>query len=286
MVIITSSRSDADNSSLFVTIPDDDNQVVGTDEVLRILGREVWKLYGTRIFLQKKMGVAGNNVPTVAELIPWKESESLPSSQGTALVSRVQAFHKAGHNRSILLYGRPGVGKSCMAKYIASELSATMLIVDQAQLGSESGFMLLGVLSMLRPEVVVVDDFDRLTEPENLLGFMDQMRCYVKLFIATVNNKDVLGDAIVRAGRFDEVIEVVAAHDDVSIRKGDFPDEIFEKVKDWPLAFVEELKRRIEILGIEAATSELPGLTLRVEANQRVKDSHKINGDHNEQQKN
>ncbi len=121
---------------------------------------------------------------------------------------------------------------------------------------------------MLRPDVLVIDDFDRIPYLSGFLGSIDRIRERVKLFLVTMNNKEKLDPAVVRAGRFTDqfkVQRVRSVHDIIPEAEG----KLHEELQDWPIAFLDELRIRIDVLGWEEATSESRMAIMR----QRVEDN-------------
>lgn len=139
------------------------------------------------------------------------------------LYTRIGDTYKTG----ILLHGKPGTGKSCIAKYIANKLNATVVTVKP----DSSGAILIPSYSeYVKDEIVVIliEEIDKsvmrsdynystnkvtYTTDERfismLLQFMDGIVTPNKcVFVATTNNYDKLPEALVRRGRFDLTIEM------------------------------------------------------------------------------
>jgi ATPase family protein associated with various cellular activities (AAA) len=162
--------------------------------------------------------------------------------------------------RCILLDGKPGVGKTTIAQAIARDAKLGRVVaVDAGLLGSpressSSGWVttstrstgeVVDALRMLSPGVLIVDDVDKVCIP---LGQLEALRAAARLVVLTANNgqyDEVLDGALMRAGRVDEVftIEPVARH-----RCAPFDvlsDEEWEEVSQWPIAYVNELGKRL-----------------------------------------
>ena len=58
------------------------------------------------------------------------------------------------------------------------------------------------------PVAVILDDFDRAHNQDEMLEVLEYFQQRVKLVIATVNDKKQIDQAILRPGRFDELISV------------------------------------------------------------------------------
>ena len=122
------------------------------------------------------------------------------------------------------------------------------------------------LINFLRPEVLIIDDFDRIPRVNEMLGSIDFLRQRVRLLLVTVNNKDQMDPAVIRAGRFDDVIEVT------SVRKTkdlipELDAVLLAELDEWPIAFVEELRVRLDVLGKDTLEEEIQQLRERVRIN-------------------
>lgn len=143
------------------------------------------------------------------------------------------AFRRVGIDvpRGILLYGPPGTGKTMMAKAVANESEANFLTAKGSDLLSkwygESEQRIARIFDKARqvaPAVIFLDELDALApqrgagagEPHaterivnQLLSEMDgleELRGVV--VIAASNRPDIIDSALLRPGRFDELIHV------------------------------------------------------------------------------
>jgi len=117
-------------------------------------------------------------------------------------------------SRSFLLYGQPGTGKTSWVERIATDFKGRIVKVDSSYLQAVSSTEIEQILSILNPEIVLFDDFDRLDlehfEGQFLYITENLKRKYPKItFFATVNEPEDLGAALLRPGRFDEKLEFV-----------------------------------------------------------------------------
>lgn len=157
--------------------------------------------------------------------------------------------------RCILLDGKPGVGKTTLAQIIAREsgLGRTVMLPSsfvgasygESFVGGGNGSHMRDGLYMLNAGVIIVDDIDKVALS---LDRLEALRAAAKLVILTANNgqyDDVLDGAMIRAGRVDEVfsIEPVAVPRESPYDR--LSDEEWEEVKEWPIAYLTEVRKRL-----------------------------------------
>lgn len=236
-------------------------------ESLRLIGREIWKFLGTRIQATAPATILEGN--QTGEILPWSPGQIYRSTQAEKISARAQAFLKAGHNRATILHGQPGTGKSCIVRAIADDMAQPTLFLEQRQMRNMSSWSFHFLLELLQPSVLIVDDLDRIPETSTLLGSVDRIREVVDLFMVTVNNMNSFDSAVIRAGRFDDIIEVTRVREPLDIVP-DAEESLLKEIEDWPISYVEELRVRLEVLGRDALESELPLLRERVKFNNRT----------------
>ena len=183
----------------------------------------------------------------------------------------------AGVSRSVMLYGPPGTGKSTMARTIVESLgmkSFRIRVDDIAHIETSAVFE---AISIFKPDAVILDDFDRSETQGKLLETLEFFQQHVKLVIATVNNKNNLDEAILRPGRFDELVQVKKMDDDV-VRSMLGADQAFayEAVKDWPVAFIQEYVKRLRFMHPEEAAAAVKELAYRVKRLKKYDDEEDI----------
>ena len=182
------------------------------------------------------------------------------TTHGVEIAGLIRA-HATDGPRCVLLKGRPGTGKTTMAREIADRLGAGRVVfVDASAFGagirmSHSGTTAgcgpqLQALAALRPAVIVVDDIDKIEAFS--CGAVETLRQAAPVVLLTANNGDldtVIDGAVIRPGRIDEVFAIEA---EPFPREAPFDlltDDEWRDVQAWPVASVNELRRRLELRG-------------------------------------
>lgn len=197
----------------------------------------------TNLTIQQK----GNNkyLNQINSFDPIKENISLSSWVGSpevfeecfeviSYIKNISNYERFGVKlpKGILLEGPPGVGKTHLAKAIASETSSTFIPVT----GSEFIEVYVGVgASRVRnlfesarensPSIIFIDEIDAIGKKRNggfgggsderdqtlnqLLAEMDGFKDNEGILIlAATNRKEILDKALLRPGRFDRIIKI------------------------------------------------------------------------------
>lgn len=124
----------------------------------------------------------------------------------------VLKFRNKGIGHSFLLLGAPGTGKTTFASLASEKLNMQLMVVDCACLSSmiseEADFTLERLVQMLRPQILLLDDLDRVDEIDFLLGELERINSLTDniMVMASVNSMAELPEALKRPGRFDEVV--------------------------------------------------------------------------------
>ncbi len=151
-------------------------------------------------------------------------------------LKKPEIFEKMGIRpiKGILLYGPPGTGKTLLAKAVANESEANFISISGAQVltkyvgESEKAVReIFKKARMAAPCVLFIDEIDAIavrrgghgdsgtmvTERivDTLLTEMDGLRSLKNVVvIAATNRPDMLDPALMRAGRFDRLMKIVA----------------------------------------------------------------------------
>lgn len=190
--------------------------------------------------------------------------QPLPCKQASDVSKYLKRCFDANVNRSIMLCGPPGTGKSTMARMIVDNLAMRSLRFAVEDISAYGNKLIFEAINIFQPDAIILDDFDRSSSQSSLLETLEFFQRHVKLVIATVNDKDELDDAILRPGRFDELIWVEQI-DEAVVRHvlGDYTED-FDVVKQWPIAFIVEYVKRRRFMDPEEAHTSMSELASRV----------------------
>ncbi len=157
-------------------------------------------------------------------------------------------------------------GKSTIARTLCENLKLRSLRVRVEDVGSLGSGPVVEMMNIFNPDVVIFDDLDRAISQVALLETLENLHKRVPFVFATVNHIENLQQALIRPGRFDELIEIKTL-DEAAVRKalGEECMDSFEVVKDWPIAFINEYVLRRKVLGKEKALTALDELRGRVD---------------------
>jgi len=227
-------------------------------EALHNLGRLVWEFLGPNVKVIQK--------PLVGVIIVQDSlKDTLPSPDGEALHKRLADFNEHGFNRSALLLGEPGTGKSHIMRYVCKLAGGLSLRFPAREIGDMDD--VATPIAMLCPNAVLVDDLDRCKNPEAILTQIEDMKESTQMLLCSINDVTDLDPAVLRVGRFDEFVEIESL--DMSVRRdligADIPPEIVKQLLDLPIAAIEDFRKRRVVLGDKQAIIEVAELVERTE---------------------
>jgi energy-coupling factor transporter ATP-binding protein EcfA2 len=187
------------------------------------------------------------------------------------LIDELAAFRADGTRRNVLLQGKPGCGKSTLCRHAARELSDRTVMLTADFLSAVHGREWSFLLDVLRPEMLIVDDIDRMNgRLDDKLGVFEEGYCDVPIALFTSNDHTKLPVALRRPGRIDRIFEVDEPGEEVRRRiirelaaeEGvDIPDVQFDRLlailEDFSAAHVVEALRHARVCGWQ--DDPLPG---------------------------
>lgn len=233
------------------------------DRVYELLAKIIWEKFGSDFLVLA--GKRGLDQRSRSGFGPDVGVEPLSSPRAEALANYFKRALSVGVKRSAMLYGPPGTGKSTMAREVVRRLGLRSLRIRVEDVGTLDNNSILQALLILKPDVVILDDFDRNSSQSHLFEALENLQKNVKIVLATVNERNRLDEALLRPGRFDEMICVDRLDEEV-VRLVLGPDcqDSFEQVKDWPIAFINEFAKRRLFLSPAEAKSSMDELIKRV----------------------
>ena len=246
-----------------------DRIYVRGDKIARakeIIKGELWKMMkDSNIILRAPKVVPGSYEGSLISLEVDDAFNPMPSKRADEYSLYLKKCIDAGVTRSVMLYGPPGTGKSTMARTIVNNLGLKSFRIRVEDFGRIETSTIFEAINIFEPDAVILDDFDRTSEQNALLEILEFFQRHVKLVISTVNNKDRLDEAILRPGRFDELVQIKQMDEDV-VRSilGEEHGGDFELLKDWPIAFIQEYVKRLRFMNPDEARESVKELAKRV----------------------
>lgn len=185
-------------------------------------------------------------------------------------------------NRSFLFYGPPGTGKSTLMRGMIAKLGLRSFRVNLSNVKGVivNSSTIVRAVEIFKPDVLIIDDLDRLGSHDNLLSLMETFHQKFKFILVSANNLNQFDEAMLRPGRFDHLIEVRSL--DFDVVRGVLGSELVdyvERVKFWPVKFIEELRNRFEVQTPEQFKLSFLELKERVKKNCRGYDMPEFNED-------
>ena len=228
----------------------------------RVLGERVWRRLGGARLIYGSAGLA---------LDPFAgDATAIATAQMRELADRMRRFLAADLARSYLFAGPPGTGKSIAIRWLVDELALTSVRIDLAALSRlHSGYSqpvttsLETLLQLMRPEVMILDDLDRIRVSAPLLAFLELAGRTCKIVVASANCVDAMMGAAIRPGRFDEIIPVDRLDPCVLRTLLGSDQDLFDRLAHLPAAYVIDFLKRRRVLGRAPALADLAELEQR-----------------------
>ena len=137
------------------------------------------------------------------------------------MLNNPERYQKLGAklNGGLLLYGKPGTGKTTMANCLINSTKRKSYVIRKK--GSDGEFIktiesTFEEAKKNPPSVVFLDDLDKFSDKEKgnveeyvtVQSCIDEIKDFDVFVIATVNDKRKLPESLLRAGRFGKIIKV------------------------------------------------------------------------------
>lgn len=252
--------------------------------VLQRIGRALWTNMGTTTGV---IVVHDDEDSEDLRFVAEDDEKILPSKRGRQLHERINKFKERGHYRSCFVIGESGIGKSCMLRYVSSLQGGFRLRFRLGKLGEVRPKALTRIVQILRPDILIIDDLDRYVTSDESYGeeeekqtpeanaMLDPLEVFdkiVPLVLVSANFSEAITKALLRPGRFAEMIEMEDLDDSLyEAMLPDAPPKLIAALKRQkvPVVYLEELAKRVDALGYEEAAKEMKDL---VERSDRILD--------------
>lgn len=241
-----------------------------TDIVLDEIGQLFWKTYSNNILLgiTQSYHKYDDDPGLFARPDDFSGFDDFHSKEFYEANDYIKQFFYKGKNRAVIFYGNPGVGKSTIIRQIAKDLNVRSMRISIDSFKSFDVERTFNIINILKPQVLIIDDFDKIEMTTSMLPIFEKLHKQIKLTMISVNNLNYFEDNIglVRPERFDKFIKVERL-DNVVIEKIISKKYMYlaDKIKEWPAAYIRELKENIDVLGDENIDKYLEELNGRIE---------------------
>jgi hypothetical protein len=229
-----------------------------------VINKALWEMHKNQPIVMRKSTVSDPSTNGSVVFETDEINDLLQSKKSIEYTNYLKRCFAANEPRSVMFYGPPGTGKSTLARALISNLNLKSFRIRVEDVSTIENHIVFEAINIFKPDAIIFDDFDRTYSQEQCLETLEFFRKHVKLVVATVNDKNKLDAAILRPGRFDELV-LVDKMDEIVVKKvlGDYVDG-FDDVKNWPIAFIQEYVKRRRFMSKAEASQSTVELARRV----------------------
>lgn len=237
-----------------------------TQQCLEALGQGIWEYVDSDHCVVSKNSRDQFGDQDAAFKVDDLHNEVYYSRVAEEIMKRCKAFLEQGYNRSIMLYGSPGTGKSSAMKFVSKHLGGRTLRINVSEVENMEHDDVILAISLLRPKVLMIDDFDRLSNPTKFLSTLEQVSRETEVVLCSANNIKEIDPAVIRPGRFDEIVEVEHLDEEIydKLIGENIPEDTVKTLKKMPIVYVKEFNLRKQVVGEEQAIKEVVDLANRI----------------------
>lgn len=211
-----------------------------TKKILSFLGQEKLKELNSQYLELTEINIDDNNSQLI--LAPFT-LHPITSTKSTQIIKDLTNCFSKNINRSMLLYGWAGTGKTTLAHTIVNKFGFRTLKMHPSKSITIPYF--LELLDIFQIEALILDDFDQIEMNDKLLQFLEIVNDKLELVIGIANVLDGFDPAVLRPGRFDELIQINELDENTVVEiLGDLANDYFEKVRLFPIAYIKELVKQ------------------------------------------
>lgn len=165
--------------------------------------------HDNKIFISAPMHDDGITIEPLNQNI--ESDYKKPEAVFADLVREIRVCKENGYQRSYILNGPPGTGKTSFCMEISRQISGKVLKIDSSFFNNLQASTCKKIIQALRVDFLIVDDIDRISfsDMPSFLYLLESIKTYSDkpTLLATVNDIRKLDLAVIRPGRFDDIIE-------------------------------------------------------------------------------
>ena len=137
---------------------------------------------------------------------PLKFPDRLYKGEALNYIEDWKRFMASGIRRCVCLQGDPGTGKSTLTRTAAMQLNRRTVQVTSEAFRRMQFTHWKTMISLISPEVLILDDIDRIYDLDEYLNRFEDAYYKVPLTLFTSNDLEEIPDAFKRPGRIDQIL--------------------------------------------------------------------------------